>query len=67
MVLILMVFKQDRTGKIVFKLLDKDPSQLPGTLRSEVIISGHTLIYNVIGCFCLSAHSRDCLSFITDL
>ncbi|XP_010477355.1 PREDICTED: squamosa promoter-binding-like protein 14 isoform X1 [Camelina sativa] len=27
---------QDRTGKIVFKLLDKDPSQLPGTLRSEI-------------------------------
>ncbi|KAF3605700.1 hypothetical protein DY000_02046033 [Brassica cretica] len=27
---------QDRTGKIVFKLLDKDPSQLPGTLRTEI-------------------------------
>jgi len=62
-----MVFKQDRTGKIVFKLLDKDPSQLPGTLRSEVIISGHALKYNVTDCFCLSAHSRDCLPFITDL
>jgi hypothetical protein len=58
---------QDRTGKIVFKLLDKDPSQLPGTLRSEVIISGHALKYNVTDCFCLSAHSRDCLPFITDL
>ena len=41
MVLFLMYFKQDRTGKIVFKLLDKDPSQLPGTLRTEVIILGH--------------------------
>ena len=30
---------QDRTGKIVFKLLGKDPSQLPGTLRTEVITS----------------------------
>ncbi|KAJ0255974.1 Squamosa promoter-binding-like protein 16 [Hirschfeldia incana] len=27
---------QDRTGKIVFKLLGKDPSQLPGTLRNEI-------------------------------
>ncbi|CAF2065310.1 unnamed protein product [Brassica napus] len=27
---------QDRTGKIVFKLLGKDPSQLPGTLRTEI-------------------------------
>ncbi|CAH8347033.1 unnamed protein product [Eruca vesicaria subsp. sativa] len=27
---------QDRTGKIVFKLLDKDPSHLPGTLRTEI-------------------------------
>uniref|UniRef100_A0A1J3DXJ6 Squamosa promoter-binding-like protein 14 n=1 Tax=Noccaea caerulescens TaxID=107243 RepID=A0A1J3DXJ6_NOCCA len=27
---------QDRTGKIVFKLLDKDPSQLPGTLRTDI-------------------------------
>ncbi|KAL1219766.1 Squamosa promoter-binding-like protein 14 [Cardamine amara subsp. amara] len=27
---------QNRTGKIVFKLLDKDPSQLPGTLRTEI-------------------------------
>ncbi|CAH2036674.1 unnamed protein product [Thlaspi arvense] len=27
---------QDRTGKIAFKLLDKDPSHLPGTLRTEI-------------------------------
>ncbi|CAN6845521.1 unnamed protein product [Brassica oleracea] len=27
---------QDRTGKIIFKLLGKDPSQLPGTLRTEI-------------------------------
>ncbi|XP_056850315.1 squamosa promoter-binding-like protein 16 isoform X2 [Raphanus sativus] len=27
---------QDRTGKIVFKLLGKDPSQLPGTLKTEI-------------------------------
>ncbi|KAF3524885.1 hypothetical protein F2Q69_00051733 [Brassica cretica] len=27
---------QDRTGKIVFKLLGRDPSQLPGTLRTEI-------------------------------
>ncbi|CAN8234386.1 unnamed protein product [Cochlearia groenlandica] len=27
---------QDRTGKIVFKLLGKDPSQLPVTLRTEI-------------------------------
>ncbi|KAI0501622.1 hypothetical protein KFK09_016567 [Dendrobium nobile] len=28
---------QDRTGRIIFKLFDKDPSDLPGTLRSEII------------------------------
>ncbi|CAH8382119.1 unnamed protein product [Eruca vesicaria subsp. sativa] len=27
---------QDRTGKIVFKLFEKDPSHLPGTLRTEL-------------------------------
>ncbi|XP_020890348.1 squamosa promoter-binding-like protein 16 isoform X2 [Arabidopsis lyrata subsp. lyrata] len=27
---------QDRTGKIIFKLFEKDPSQLPGTLRTEL-------------------------------
>ncbi|XP_010537252.1 PREDICTED: squamosa promoter-binding-like protein 14 [Tarenaya hassleriana] len=27
---------QDRTGRIVFKLLGKDPSQLPGTLRTQI-------------------------------
>ncbi|PKU87595.1 Squamosa promoter-binding-like protein 15 [Dendrobium catenatum] len=27
---------QDRTGRIIFKLFDKDPSDLPGTLRSEL-------------------------------
>ncbi|XP_004300082.1 PREDICTED: squamosa promoter-binding-like protein 14 [Fragaria vesca subsp. vesca] len=27
---------QDRTGRILFKLFDKDPSQLPGTLRTQV-------------------------------
>lgn len=28
---------QERTGRIVFKLFDKDPSSLPGTLRSEIL------------------------------
>ncbi|XP_010534410.1 PREDICTED: squamosa promoter-binding-like protein 14 isoform X2 [Tarenaya hassleriana] len=27
---------QDRTGRIVFKLLGKDPSHLPGTLRTQI-------------------------------
>ncbi|KAM7517404.1 hypothetical protein LguiA_006987 [Lonicera macranthoides] len=27
---------QDRTGRIIFKLFDKDPSHLPGTLRTEI-------------------------------
>lgn len=27
---------QDRTGRIIFKLFDKDPSHLPGTLRTQV-------------------------------
>ncbi|KAA8514748.1 hypothetical protein F0562_017927 [Nyssa sinensis] len=27
---------QDRTGKIIFKLFDKDPSHLPGTLRTQI-------------------------------
>nr|AGI62060.1 SQUAMOSA promoter-binding-like 12 [Erycina pusilla] len=28
---------QDRTGRIIFKLFDKDPSNLPGTLRTEIL------------------------------
>ncbi|KAK8956996.1 Squamosa promoter-binding-like protein 15 [Platanthera zijinensis] len=28
---------QERTGRIVFKLFEKDPSSLPGTLRSEIL------------------------------
>ncbi|PKA51085.1 Squamosa promoter-binding-like protein 14 [Apostasia shenzhenica] len=28
---------QDRTGRIIFKLFDKDPSNLPGTLRNEIL------------------------------
>ncbi|KAF5740997.1 Squamosa promoter binding protein-like 14 [Tripterygium wilfordii] len=27
---------QDRTGRIIFKLFDKDPSQFPGTLRTQI-------------------------------
>ncbi|KAG8377183.1 hypothetical protein BUALT_Bualt08G0001600 [Buddleja alternifolia] len=27
---------QDRTGRIIFKLFDKDPSQLPGSLRTQI-------------------------------
>ncbi|PIN08569.1 hypothetical protein CDL12_18858 [Handroanthus impetiginosus] len=27
---------QDRTGRIVFKLFDKDPSHLPGSLRTQI-------------------------------
>ncbi|KZV23612.1 squamosa promoter-binding-like protein 14 [Dorcoceras hygrometricum] len=27
---------QDRTGRIVFKLFDKDPSHLPGSLRAQI-------------------------------
>ncbi|KAE8654105.1 Squamosa promoter-binding-like protein 16 [Hibiscus syriacus] len=27
---------QDRTGRIIFKLFDKDPSHLPGALRSQI-------------------------------
>ncbi|XP_010256977.1 PREDICTED: squamosa promoter-binding-like protein 14 [Nelumbo nucifera] len=28
---------QDRTGRIIFKLFDKDPSNFPGTLRSQIL------------------------------
>ncbi|PIA56969.1 hypothetical protein AQUCO_00700971v1 [Aquilegia coerulea] len=28
---------QDRTGRILFKLFDKDPSSFPGTLRTEIL------------------------------
>ncbi|XP_068647240.1 squamosa promoter-binding-like protein 15 [Aristolochia californica] len=28
---------QDRTGRIIFKLFDKDPSNFPGTLRTEIL------------------------------
>ena len=27
---------QDRTGRILFKLFDKDPSHFPGSLRTQV-------------------------------
>ncbi|CAA0824385.1 Squamosa promoter-binding-like protein 14 [Striga hermonthica] len=27
---------QDRTGRIIFKLFDKEPSQLPGSLRNQI-------------------------------
>ncbi|KAK2395040.1 hypothetical protein QL285_056806 [Trifolium repens] len=30
-----MVFQQDRTGRIMFKLFDKHHSHFPGTLRSQ--------------------------------
>lgn len=32
-----IVPQQDRTGRIIFKLFDKDPSHLPGTLRTQVL------------------------------
>ncbi|XP_017699940.2 squamosa promoter-binding-like protein 15 [Phoenix dactylifera] len=28
---------QDRTGRIIFKLFDKDPSNFPGTLRAQIL------------------------------
>ncbi|XP_058069804.1 squamosa promoter-binding-like protein 14 isoform X2 [Magnolia sinica] len=28
---------QDRTGRIIFKLFDKDPSSFPGTLRAQIL------------------------------
>ncbi|KAG9456593.1 hypothetical protein H6P81_001101 [Aristolochia fimbriata] len=28
---------QDRTGRIIFKLFDKDPSNFPGTLRTQIL------------------------------
>uniref|UniRef100_A0A803N9B7 SBP-type domain-containing protein n=1 Tax=Chenopodium quinoa TaxID=63459 RepID=A0A803N9B7_CHEQI len=28
--------QKDRTGRIIFKLFDKDPSQLPGALRTQI-------------------------------
>ncbi|XXG46349.1 hypothetical protein AAC387_Pa02g1215 [Persea americana] len=28
---------QDRTGRIIFKLFDKDPSEFPGTLRTQIL------------------------------
>nr|XP_029122793.1 squamosa promoter-binding-like protein 15 isoform X2 [Elaeis guineensis] len=28
---------QDRTGRIIFKLFDKDPSNFPGTLRNQIL------------------------------
>lgn len=31
-----MEFQQDRTGRIMFKLFEKDPSHFPGTLRTQV-------------------------------
>ncbi|KAK1314089.1 Squamosa promoter-binding-like protein 15 [Acorus calamus] len=29
--------QQDRTGRIIFKLFDKDPSKFPGTLRTQIL------------------------------
>ncbi|KAK1287515.1 Squamosa promoter-binding-like protein 15 [Acorus calamus] len=29
--------QQDRTGRIIFKLFDKDPSMFPGTLRTQIL------------------------------
>eukprot|EP00262_Sarcandra_glabra_P018726 TRINITY_DN682_c0_g2_i1.p1 TRINITY_DN682_c0_g2~~TRINITY_DN682_c0_g2_i1.p1 ORF type:complete len:1086 (-),score=197.20 TRINITY_DN682_c0_g2_i1:605-3862(-) len=28
---------QDRTGRIIFKLFDKDPSNIPGTIRTQIL------------------------------
>ena len=36
---------QDRTGRIIFKLFDKDPSHFPGTLRTKV-----SLLYILVLC-----------------
>lgn len=36
-----MVFQQDRTGRIMFKLFDKHPSHFPGTLRTQVKLLLH--------------------------
>lgn len=31
-----LFFSKDRTGRILFKLFDKDPSHMPGSLRDQV-------------------------------
>lgn len=38
LILYKLILPQDRTGKILFKLFDKDPSHFPNTLRSQVRI-----------------------------
>jgi hypothetical protein len=40
-----MVHLQDRTGRLIFKLFDKDPSHFPGTLRTKV-----SLLYILVLC-----------------
>jgi hypothetical protein len=40
-ILFVVVFRQDRTGRIMFKLFDKHPSHFPGTLRSQVKLLLH--------------------------
>ncbi|KFK35612.1 hypothetical protein AALP_AA4G013700 [Arabis alpina] len=52
---------QDRTGKIVFKVLDKDPSHLPWTLRTEIYnwlsnIPSEMESYIKPGCIVLSVY-----------
>lgn len=39
--------KQDRTGRILFKLFDKDPSHFPGTLRTQV----WSLLFTLASCY----------------
>lgn len=40
-----MVPDQDRTGRIIFKLFDKDPSHFPGALRNQVIIYAPIFVF----------------------
>jgi hypothetical protein len=66
--LFVMVFQQDRTGRIMFKLFDKHPSHFPGTLRSQVKLLLHfpinfcqmydVILLNVTKCHLPDANTR---------
>lgn len=42
---------QDRTGRIIFKLFDKDPSNFPSTLRTQVRVM-EKYYYYYFNCYC---------------
>jgi len=50
---------QDRTGRIIFKLFDKDPSSFPGPLRAQVGLDGYGSLHLVGFLFALSDKRND--------